>query len=58
MCHWRVSISCAINESLLVYRIYMKTFVAPSITSGMTTGVGDVSDSLLLNARYLQTLLA
>ena len=56
--HQRVAISLHHLHKEICGAIERDMTVFGTITSGMTTGVGDVGDSLLRHARYLHSLLA
>ena len=58
LCHQRVTISLPHLHKEIRGAIERDITVFGTITSGMTTGVGDVGDSVLRHARYLQSLLA
>jgi len=58
LCHQRVTISLPHLHKEIRGAIERDITVFGTITSGMTTGVGDVGDLVLRHARYLQSLLA
>ena len=56
--HQRVAISLPHLHKEIRGAIERDMTVFGTITSGITTGVGDVADSVLCHARYLHSLLA